>query len=74
MGKIFLYEVSGNEFSDTTPWGEGWQKAKAKATELHTYIERIVIEHDDNIRHEVFVNGYIFLNADRVKPEDYKIF
>ena len=71
--KEFLYYVNGTEFADTEAFGQGWENAKALATEEHTYITRTVID-DNNMRHEFFAKGVCFLNERFYEKDRVKIF
>ena len=62
MTKVFFYYVNGTEFVDTEAFGKAWRDAKALATEEHTCITRTVLTGEDNLRHEFFAKGGIFLN------------
>ena len=57
--KKFVFQVKGFEFVDTAAFGTAWEQAKAKATELHAPIFRLVIK-GDNVRQEVYYKGGVF--------------
>lgn len=57
--KKFVYQVKGYEWADTEAWGTAWEKAKAKATELHAPVFRLVIKNGD-VREEVYYKGGVF--------------
>lgn len=69
----FIYNVQGTEITDTEAFGEGWKKAKALATEMHTTIERTVID-GNNVRNEFFANGGVFLNMRFYQTSKAKVF
>ena len=67
--RTYIYNVQGNTFTDNEPWGKAWKEAKAKATELHTFITRKVIEE----REEIYCFG-CFFSTEKATPADAKIF
>ena len=60
--KKFVYQVAGWESTDTTAFGKAWQEAKAKATELHMPIYRLVIKGEE-VKQEVFTKGGCFVSV-----------
>ena len=77
MAKTFIYQVynSGYEFRGPDAWGQAWQDAKAKATELHTGIMRTVEQEGKEPRHEYYAKGKVFLNIKFFPgPQDLRIF
>ena len=71
--KKFVYQVAGFEYVGFEAFGDAWKQARAKATELHAGIYRLVIKGED-IRQEVYVNGGCFLSVVYAKPEDIHLF
>ena len=74
MTKTFYYTVAGFEFVDTTAFGKAWKEAKIKATELHTYVARTVVQTGKENRYEVYLKGGCFLPAEMVTKDRYHIF
>ena len=68
MAKKFVYQVAGFEWEDTEAFGKAWRQAKAKATELHAAVYRLVIKGED-IRQEVYYKGGCF-NSTRFATKD----
>lgn len=73
MAKKFVYQVAGFEWEDTEAFGKAWRQAKAKATELHAAVYRLVIKGED-IRQEVYYKGGCFNSIKFATPENVKIF
>lgn len=73
MAKKFVYQVAGYEFVDTEAFGNAWKEAKAKATELHTAVYRLVIK-GEQVRQEVYYKGGCFNNIRFATEENVKIF
>jgi hypothetical protein len=71
--KKFVYQVKGFEFVDTNAFGTAWVQAKAKATELHCPIFRLVIK-GDKVRQEVYYNGGCFNSIEFMREDNVKIF
>lgn len=71
--KKFVYEVAGYEFSDVEAFGTAWKDAKAKATELHAPIYRLVIKNED-IKQEVYTKAGCFLPVSLVMVKNVMIF
>lgn len=69
----FVYQVKEFEFVDTDAFGIAWEQAKAKATELHAPIFRLVIK-DDKVRQEVYYNGGLFNSIKFMREDNVKIF
>jgi len=74
MTKVFFYYVNGTEFVDTEAFGKAWRDAKALATEEHTCITRTVLTGEDNLHHEFFAKGGIFLNERFYEKDRVKVF
>lgn len=70
--KKFVYQVKSYEFVGQEAFGDAWRAAKAKATELHTAIYRLVIK-DGSVRQEVFLNAGCFLTTELADPNSVKI-
>jgi len=73
MAKKFVYQVAGFEWEDTEAFGKAWRQAKAKATELHAAVYRLVIKGED-VRQEVYYKGGCFNSIKFAIPENVKIF
>lgn len=73
MTKKFVYQVAGFEWEDTEAFGKAWRQAKAKATELHAAVYRLVIKGED-VRQEVYYKGGCFNSIKFATPENVKIF
>lgn len=73
MAKKFVYQVAGFEWEDTEAFGKAWRQAKAKATELHAAVYRLVIKGED-VRQEVYYKGGCFNSIKFATPENVKIF
>jgi len=72
--KKFVYQVAGFEYVGFEAFGDAWKQARAKATELHAGVYRLVIK-GEIVKQEVLVNGGgVFLPVDRVQPEQVIIF
>lgn len=71
--KKFVYQVADFEYVGFEAFGDAWKQARAKATELHAGIYRLVIK-GDIIKQEVLVNGGCFLSVEYAKPEQVLIF
>ena len=71
--KKFVYQVAGFEFVDTEAFGKAWKEAKAKATELHTAIYRLVIR-GEQVRQEVYYSAGCFNSIKFETKENVKIF
>ena len=54
--KKFVYQIAGFEYVGDKAFGNAWKQARAKATELHVGIYRLVIK-DGIVKQEVLVNG-----------------
>jgi hypothetical protein len=72
--KKFVYQVAGFEWEDTEAFGKAWQQAKAKATELHCAVYRMIIKGDEEPRQEVYYKGGCFNTIKFATPENVKIF
>ena len=72
MAKKFVYQVAGFEWEDTEAFGKAWRQAKAKATELHAAVYRLVIKGED-VRQEVYYTGGCFNSIKFATPENVKI-
>jgi hypothetical protein len=68
MTKKFVYQVAGFEWEDTEAFGKAWRQAKAKATELHAAVYRLIIKGED-VRQEVYYKGGCF-NSTRFATAD----
>lgn len=73
MNKRYYFTVNSNEYTDTKPFGEAWEQAKVKATELHAPIYRRICKNDEE-RWEVYTRGEIFLKATPENITKAKIF
>ena len=73
MTKKFVYQVAGFEWEDAEAFGKAWRQAKAKATELHAAVYRLVIKGED-VRQEVYYKGGCFNSIKFATPENVKIF
>ena len=73
MTKKFVYQVAGFEFVDSIAFGEAWKEAKAKATELHTAVYRLVIK-GKQVRQEVYYKGGCFNSVDYMDGENVMVF
>lgn len=73
MKKKFVYQVGPWEFVGYEAFGKAWQDAKAKATEMHSAIYRLVIKGEE-VKQEAFLKAGCFLNVEFVEPEHVKIF
>lgn len=71
--KKFVYQVAGFEFTDTVAFGEAWKEAKAKATELHAPVYRLVIK-GEAVRQEVFYTSGCFNSIEFATTHSVKIF
>lgn len=71
--KKFVYQVMGYEFEDTVAFGEAWKSAKAKATELHAPIYRLVIK-GETVKQEVYLKAGCFLTVELADTSHAKIF
>jgi hypothetical protein len=71
--KQFIYLVKGFEFEDSTAFGKAWQGAKAKATELHCPIFRLVVK-GDSVRQEVYYSGGCFNSVEFMHEDSVKVF
>ena len=71
--KKFVYQIAGFEYVGDKAFGNAWKQARAKATELHVGIYRLVIK-DGIVKQEVLVNGGCFLPVTYAKPEQILIF
>ena len=71
--KKFVYQVAGWEFVDTEAFGKAWKEAKAKATELHAAVYRLVID-GEKVRQEVYVKAGCFLRSDLALVKNVMIF
>lgn len=58
--KKFVYQVAGFEYVGFEAFGDAWRQARAKATELHTAVYRLVIQ-NGQARQDVFTRGGCFL-------------
>ena len=73
MTKKFVYQVAGFEFVDSVAFGEAWKKAKAKATELHTAVYRLVIN-GGGVKQEVYYKGGCFNSIKFATNDNVMIF
>ena len=73
MTKKFVYQVAGFEWVDTEAFGTAWRQAKAKATELHAAVYRLIIKGED-VRQEVFYKGGCFNSIKFATAENVKVF
>lgn len=71
--KKFVYQVAGWEFVDTIAFGEAWRQARAKATELHVAVYRLVIQ-NGQVKQDVFTRGGCFLPIARAQSSCVMIF
>jgi hypothetical protein len=71
--KKFVYCVMGYEFEDSEAFGKAWKEAKAKATELHAPIYRLVIKGGE-AKQEVFLKAGCFLSTALADTSKAKIF
>lgn len=71
--KKFVYQVKNFEFIDTAAFGKAWQEAKAKATELHTPIYRLVID-GETVKQQVYYNGGLFNSIEFMRADNVKVF
>lgn len=71
--KKFIYQVGGSEYIGYKAFGDAWKQARAKATELHAGVYRLVIK-GETVKQEVLVNGGCFLSVAYAKPEQVLIF
>lgn len=71
--KKFVYQVAGFEYVGFETFGDAWKQARAKATELHAGIYRLVIK-GEIVKQEVLVNGGCFLSVAYAEPEQVLIF
>ena len=73
MTKKFVYQVAGFEFVDTEAFGKAWKEAKAKATELHAAVYRLVIK-GEQVRQEVYYKGGCFNSIKFATADNVMIF
>jgi hypothetical protein len=73
MAKKFVYQVAGFEFVDSVAFGEAWKEAKAKATELHTAVYRLVIKGED-VKQEVYYKGGCFNSIKFATADNVMVF
>ena len=71
--KIFVYKVGAFEYRDTVAFGNAWQKAKAKATDLHLAIYREVILDGDIVRNQVYLTAGAFIGVGYATADAIKI-
>lgn len=71
--KKFVYQVKGFEFEDNTAFGTAWAAAKAKATELHAPIFRLIIK-GDKVQQQVYYTGGLFNSIEFMRDDNVKIF
>ena len=71
--KKFVYQVKGFEFVDSTAFGTAWAQAKAKATELHCPIYRLVIK-GDTVQQQVFYKGGLFNSIEFIREDNVEVF
>jgi len=58
--KKFVYQVADYEYVGSEAFGDAWRQARAKATELHTAVYRLVIQ-NGQVKQDVFTRGGCFL-------------
>lgn len=58
--KKFVYQVVSYEYVGSEAFGDAWRQAKAKATELHAAVYRLVIQNGQT-RQDVFTRSGCFL-------------
>lgn len=73
MTKKFVYQVAGFEFVDSVVFGKAWKEAKAKATELHTAVYRLVIK-DEDMKQEVYYKGGCFNSTKFATADNVMVF
>lgn len=73
MAKKFVYQVAGFEFVDSVAFGKAWKEAKAKATELHTAVYRLVIN-GGGVKQEVYYKGGCFNSIKFATNDNVMIF
>ena len=73
MTKKFVYQVAGFEFVDSVAFDEAWKEAKAKATERHTAVYRLVIK-GENVKQEVYYKGGCFNSIKFATNDNVMIF
>lgn len=73
MTKKFVYQVAGFEWVDTEAFGTAWKQAKAKATELHAAVYRLIIKGED-VKQEVYYKGGCFNSIKFATADNVKIF
>ena len=71
--KKFVYMVKGIEFVDTEAFGQAWEQAKAKATELHCPIFRQIIKNNE-VRMQVYYKGGVFNSIKFMRDDNVKVF
>lgn len=71
--KKFVYQVAGFEYVGYEAFGDAWKQARAKATELHTAVYRLVIQ-NGQVKQDVFTRGGCFLPVTHAQSSCVMVF